>query len=268
MFNRLLCVFFLLCCCSIRSQGLPGFSAGFGYSFLEYGEQGGNHQSIYPAIFSAKIIDDNKQLLSGEMRLERKKICPGFLAHWEFIPSKLRRKKIYHVPGFFLSYQKDEMISNDMWALTYALRFKPSDSSTTGFSVGLLLFPRSVFKSELQNISRPDSANFMFRGKDYGDTVKLIFSESKMSFCPELTFHLGLGRRFEFRFSAGYYFSFRTRDQLKVISENGSLVYKMRAPLYGPGGSAVEYPLIRPGALFFRAALHLLTFTPTKRKVN
>lgn len=251
----------------IGAQDLPAYSFGCGYSGLEYGLAEGNGVVFEGAQqFSLVIPDHSNKIVKAEIEISRKKNCPGFFAGWELLLFKGWKEGVVHGTDFLVSYQKDRSLESTVYGLGYFLRVFPSQRSLTGFSAGFHFFPLNKFRIEPVSISHPDSGNYFFDGRDFGDTVSVRYEEIKTAFCPELSFHLGFWRKFELRLGAGYFFSVASRERMTVGSEDGREEYKNGGRVQLADGSRARLPILQPGYFLFRIGLYSLSFTGKKTK--
>jgi hypothetical protein len=252
-------VFLLFSLISLAQKFGGGISYGFGYSSLQYSVASNNPVFTYPSKFTARIPDQNGNVLEGQMVFENKKYLWGFTAQFEWMVFKLPMRRIYHGPHIFVSYQKSNFIEANMWAPGYFFRFMQPNSHT-GFQISAHIFPNNKFMVELDSLSNPTQSGYMFNGKDFGDTVKATFTETKTSLCIELAATLSLSNKFDIRLSGGFFFALKTKERTRIVSEDGNQDHYLQGHIYAPGGKAAQFPLITPGYIYLRAGLYLTDF--------
>ncbi len=251
--------FFVIIVLSCNAQRFGGgISYGFGYSTLQYSIADNNPAFLYPSKFMVRYPDQNNNVLEGQMVFEDRSYIWGFTAQFEWMIFKVPSRRIYHGPHVIVSYQKNNFIEANMWAPGYFVRFMRKNSHT-GFELSIHCFPANKFMVELDSISAPKSS-YIFDGKDFGDSVKATFTETKTSLCVELSGILSLNRKFDVRLSGGVFFVLKTKQATRIVSENEHDSYEFPTHIYAPGGKPAEFPLITPGYVYVRAGLYITDF--------
>lgn len=255
-----ICVLLLLCLSCYAQKFRGGVSYGFGYSALQYSTDKFNSGTTdYRGIFP----DGNGDTLRCLMKFPTSKYIWGFTANFEALVFRFPGRRIYHGPQMFVSYQKSNQIEANMWAPGYFLRYARGKNNS-GAEIALHLFPQNKFMVELDSLNSPAGGNFMFEGKEFGDSLQAVYTETKTSLLVELSGIVSISKKLELRLSAGCFIVLKSKQETRITSENRHHIYTPEGSVWTSSGNAAAYPIVSPGLFYVRAGIYLSDFTEGK----